>query len=214
MDKMSFFSKKLNKTIDIAAAPALEGATAGGNLMYGWNNYSGSWLDKGWNNFSGSWQDKGWNNFSGSWVDGGWNNYSGSWKDKGWNNFSGSWSDGSGGGGGGCFISSACVEYRQMTDDCYELQVLRQFRDNMVATDESMRDLVLDYYRKAPSIVKRIKQSENPDEIWAELYDDLVLKCVSLIEEEDFEAAKENYIQIFRDLEMKFGGSSDEMNHD
>lgn len=212
MDKMTFFSKKLNKAIDITPNAAVEGVTEGVNLMAGWNNYSGSWLDNGWNNYSGSWQDKGWNNYSGSWIDKGWNNYSGSWSDKGWNNYSGSWSDG-GGGGGGCFISSACVEYKQLADDCYELQVLRQFRDNMVATDESVRELVLNYYRKAPSIVKNIRQLDNPDEIWSELYDNLVLKCVSYIEDEDFEAAKDNYLQIFKELEKRFGTNDSEECH-
>lgn len=212
MDKMAFFSKKLNKVIDFTPNTAVEGVMEGVNLIAGWNNYSGSWLDKGWNNYSGSWQDKGWNNYSGSWIDGGWNNYSGSWSDKGWNNYSGSWSDG-GGGGGGCFISSACVEYMQLADDCYELQVLRQFRDNMVATDESVRELVLNYYRKAPSIVKNIRRFENPNEIWSELYDNLVLKCVSYIEDEDFEAAKDNYLKIFRELEKRFGANDSEGNH-
>ncbi len=212
MDKMAFFSKKLNKVIEFAPNTTVEGAVEGVNLMAGWNNYSGSWLDKGWNNYSGSWQDKGWNNYSGSWIDEGWNNYSGSWSDKGWNNYSGSWSDG-GDGGGGCFISSACVEYKQLKDDCYELQVLRQFRDNMVATDESVREMVLDYYRKAPSIVKKIRQSENPNKIWSELYENLVLKCVSYIEDEDFEAAKENYLRIFIDLEKRFGTNDGEESH-
>ena len=32
------------------------------------------------------------------------------------------------GNSGGCFLTTACVTYRGLADDCYELNVLRNFR--------------------------------------------------------------------------------------
>lgn len=180
--------------------PATEGVPS---IHLSWNNFYGSWSDGGWNNFYGSWSDGGWNNFYGSWSDAGWNNFYGSWSDAGWNNFYGSWGDG-GDNGGGCFLTTACVNYKQLPDDCYELQVLRAIRDTIVDWDEEMREMVLEYYRIAPAIVTKINEQERKDEIWAALYDDLVTPCVRFYEKQEIDKAVELYINTVRSLKEKY----------
>ena len=212
MRKVSVFSKKLNRAIDFVLPPRQELLPAGAspqgkaldNFMFGWNNQSGSWLDKGWNNQSGSWQDKGWNNQSGSWIDSGWNNRSGSWSDSGWNNQSGSWSDGGGGGGGGCFISTACTQYKGLPDDCYELQTLRLLRDELVKQSDELRTMILDYYKKAPVIVKKIQEQDDADVRLEALYHDLVEKCVGLYEVGKYDEAIKVYCNVYDALVQEF----------
>jgi hypothetical protein len=212
MRKISVFSRKLNQTIDFVLSPRQEllsasashPGTAMDNYLFGWNNQSGSWLDNGWNNQSGSWQDGGWNNQSGSWIDSGWNNRSGSWSDSGWNNQSGSWTDGGGGGGGGCFISTACAQYKGLPDDCHELQILRSFRDAMAEQSEELRAMILDYYRKAPIIVKKLNELEDAEARFEALYHNLVERCVHLCETGQVDDAISVYRGIYDSLIEEF----------
>ncbi len=80
-----------------------------------------------------------------------------------------------------CFLTTACVEHKGLKDNCYELETLRAFRDN--------------YVKKAPSIVRKIKSSNNKKEILDKLYED-IQKAVKLIEGEEYEKAFELYYNI------------------
>lgn len=181
-----------------------EGVKIGGSgIAFAWNNSSGSWLDKGWNNSSGSWQDKGWNNSSGSWIDKGWNNSSGSWQDKGWSNSSGNWGD-SGGSGGGCYITTACVTFKGLDDNCHELKILRRYRDQLIQEDDNFRAKVLEYYRKAPLIVQHIELDTEKDKVLESLYQNMILPCVSLLENGQAEEAKALYLESYEDLSKRY----------
>lgn len=209
MDKLRVFSEKLGKVMDVAFRDdgmlvTPEGIVVDGNgIVMAWNNSSGSWVDQGWNNSSGSWQDKGWNNSSGGWIDQGWNNSSGRWSDKGWSNSSGNWGD-AGGGSGGCFITTACVEHQGLSDDCAELETLRKYRDILVQEDEDFRSKVLEYYRKAPLIIQAIEKSENSNDVYTQLYHDMIKPCVALLDKGDMEEAKKLYLNYYELLSQEY----------
>ena len=133
-----------------------------------------------------------------------WNNGYGAWVDKGWNNGYGTWSDGGGSSGGGCFISSACVRSQGLNDDCRQLVVLRALRNSMIEQDEDFRELVLEYYRKAPQIVSAIDTLENSSEVYEWLYHNLVERCVALYEEGAIDEAIAVYKEIFKQLEEAY----------
>lgn len=210
MNKLSVFSGKLNQMIEAAfdneEIPIIpEGEPNSMGLCYagGWNNSSGSWLDNGWNNSSGSWQNNGWNNSSGSWINNGWNNSSGSWSNQGWSNSSGNWSD-SGSSGGGCFLTTACVEHKGLPDDCVELETLRRYRDRMVQEDEAFRSKVLEYYRNAPLILQQIEKSGESGRVYEQLYDDMIKPCVELLEQGREEEAKRLYLNGYEQLAAEY----------
>ena len=99
-----------------------------------------------------------------------------------------------------CFITTACVSQMRHNDNCYELQVLRNFRDNyLIKTEEGKKDIE-EYYRNAPEIVEMINKSPDRKEIYNELYQTLVLKSIELINEEKYEDAYENYKSIYKML--------------
>ena len=176
----------------------------GPSVELAWNNYYGSWTDGGWNNYYGSWSDGGWNNYYGSWSDGGWNNYYGSWSDGGWNNYYGSWGNGNTGGGGGCFLTSACVEHKGLPDDCYELTLLRRFRDEYVLSTEKGKCDIAHYYTVAPKIVSKIKLEANAKEIFKDIYSSLITPCVELISLGENAKAYCFYKQYSTELEQKY----------
>ena len=134
-----------------------------------------------------------------------WNNNSGSWQDEGWSNSSGSWGD-SGGGSGGCFITSACVESRGLTDDCTELRTLRRYRDILAQEDEDFRKKVLEYYRRAPLIIQEIEKGGESDKIYDQLYNQMVQQCVALLEQDKIEEAKNLYLNYYEYLSCNMAG--------
>ncbi len=101
----------------------------------------------------------------------------------------------------GCFLTSACVEAKGLPDDCYELTVLRKFRDEYLAKQECGPCEINHYYHVAPSIVSKIKSGPNANTIFSHIYEELVVPCVSLIEEGKLERAHEKYRNYILKLE-------------
>lgn len=102
-----------------------------------------------------------------------------------------------------CYLTTACVEYRGLPDDCYELSTLRAFRDNYVKKLEGGEALVKKYYETAPAIVSKINESEQKDEIYVQIYD-YITKCIEKIENKDFSTALELYTDMVEKFSKKF----------
>ncbi|MBQ2920695.1 MAG: hypothetical protein IJE58_05890 [Oscillospiraceae bacterium] len=82
----------------------------------------------------------------------------------------------------GCFLTSACTAARGLPDDCHELTVLRDFRDNWLKQHPNGVTLIAHYYEVAPRIVEAIDKLENRLEIWDGVYREMVVPCVKMIE--------------------------------
>lgn len=104
-----------------------------------------------------------------------------------------------------CFISTACVEAKELPDDCLELQVLRTFRDTYVRELPNGNDLIQNYYALAPSIVRRINTRPDRIHVYSSLYGDLVQRCVDLILDHKPEEALQTYMKTVRSLELHYG---------
>ncbi|WP_294823404.1 CFI-box-CTERM domain-containing protein [uncultured Eubacterium sp.] len=84
------------------------------------------------------------------------------------------------GSSGGCYLTTACIKAKGLPDDCYELEVLRSFRDNWLMNQPDGDEEIKEYYRIAPKIVVGINKCENSNEVWNKVYKK-ICKCVSLI---------------------------------
>lgn len=62
---------------------------------------------------------------------------------------------------GGCFISTAVCQSQNLPDDCFELQTLRGFRDNQLLNDNSLKELVFQYYEMSPNLVHKVENNLN-----------------------------------------------------
>lgn len=89
-----------------------------------------------------------------------------------------------------CFLTSACMKYFQgnFDDNCYELRVLRWFRDNFVSKED-----IEHYYKVAPIIVEAINREDNSSDIYNYIYDNIVVYCVKQIEAGNYEEAYTRY---------------------
>ena len=68
---------------------------------------------------------------------------------------------------GSCYLTTACMKHFnvEFDDNCYELQVLRWFRDNFVSIED-----VNHYYKTAPIIVDGINKSADYENIYLDIY--------------------------------------------
>ena len=105
-------------------------------------------------------------------------------------------SDGStstGSSGGGCYLTTACVEARSLPDDCDELMTLREFRDGYMKEQPEGESDIKTYYRVAPKIVEAINAREDSKQIYNDLYENMIVPCVEMIKNGKLEEAYSLY---------------------
>ncbi|MHB8260358.1 MAG: DUF2188 domain-containing protein [Bacteroidia bacterium] len=93
-----------------------------------------------------------------------------------------------------CFLTTSCVKYFGLPDDCYELQTLRKFRDNYLLKSSGGRELVQQYYSIAPSLVKKLERNFDRKNLFEEIFYEIKKACKA-IENKEFERAKIIYEQ-------------------
>ena len=102
---------------------------------------------------------------------------------------------------GSCYLTSACMQHfnAEFNDNCYELQVLRWFRDHFVSEED-----IIHYYETAPVIVEAINNSSNFQEVYSDIYQNVVKFCVHAIELKQYDEAYERYKISILSLEEKY----------
>jgi hypothetical protein len=106
-------------------------------------------------------------------------------------------------GGGWCYITTACAQHQGLDDNCEELTVLRDFRDNYLMKKKKGKELIKLYYDYAPLILENIKKSSEEEEILARLYR-MIKICVDSIKRGDNEFAYTTYCKMVVELKDEF----------
>jgi hypothetical protein len=101
---------------------------------------------------------------------------------------------------GGCYLTSACVAYAGLADDCHELATLRAFRDRHLRQSATGRRLIDEYYAVAPSIVAAIEQSRRRARLYAGILR-TVRACVAAIEQTQSDKAQRLYVNMVKRLQ-------------
>lgn len=103
-----------------------------------------------------------------------------------------------------CYITTAVCRSLDKPDDCYELRLLRDYRDQYMLESEEGRATVKEYYNIAPTIVKRIDRQEDAAAVYADIWEEYVSPCVHLIEEGKKEECRSLYSDMVHKLEKKY----------
>ncbi len=91
-----------------------------------------------------------------------------------------------------CFITTSCVKYFGLPDNCYELQTLRKFRDNHLLKSKKGQELVFQYYLLAPVIVTKMEQTRQRQFLFKEVFLQIGEAC-NAIEMKKFSKATRIY---------------------
>lgn len=96
-------------------------------------------------------------------------------------------------GSSSCFLTSACCEYRNLPDNCYELERLRQFRDTYIKKQEYGAELIKNYYDIAPEIIEAINQNPQKGDIYQNIWDKIHV-IIQLIDQDKPDVAIIEYM--------------------
>ena len=107
-------------------------------------------------------------------------------------------------GGGFCFITTAVCEYFNKQDDCYELTMFREFRDNWLINQPNGEELVKEYYRIAPKIVEGIEISHFKGDVYQNLWDKYLSSCLSFIESKRYIECMDLYKYMVECLKLAY----------
>ena len=103
------------------------------------------------------------------------------------------------GSSGGCFLTTACCEYKGLPDDCYELETMRKLRDHYISKQPYGKKLINDYYAEAPLIVDKINSSENKEEIFENVFEKIT-DIVKMVDAGQNDEAVICYMMLLQDL--------------
>lgn len=95
-----------------------------------------------------------------------------------------------------CYITTAVCESRHKPDDCYELSLLRSFRDHYLLQREDGAAMVHEYYDVAPSIVKHIGKRPDAAAIYEGIWQQYLSPCIRLIESD----RKEECVDLYKHM--------------
>lgn len=100
-----------------------------------------------------------------------------------------------------CYLTTACMRHmsKSFDDNCYELTVLRWFRDKFVSKED-----IDHYYEVAPIIVETINKEEKSDIIYDYIYDNIVDYCIGKIEQRNYDEAYNRYKNSVLEFEEQF----------
>lgn len=104
----------------------------------------------------------------------------------------------------GCFITSAVCNSLGKSDDCYELNLFRRYRDEWLVNQPGGEKLISEYYRIAPRIISKINSSDNPEYIYKNLWKDFLKPCMQLLLNGQNVMCKIKYCEMVSELKNKF----------
>lgn len=103
-----------------------------------------------------------------------------------------------------CFITTAVCKYFNKPDDCYELTLLRKFRDTWLVKQPGGNELVKEYYSVAPNIVTALDNYSEKDKVYIHIWNNYIKPCIKLIELGANDTCKDLYMNMVNELKEKF----------
>lgn len=103
-----------------------------------------------------------------------------------------------------CYVTTAVCRSLNKPEDCYELNLLRDYRDNYLALTENGESLVNRYYDIAPTIVKRIDKSADAEEKYHYIWERYLKPCIAYIEMGEKEQCGREYIKMMEELQEQY----------
>ncbi|MBO5292237.1 MAG: hypothetical protein J6B10_03535 [Lachnospiraceae bacterium] len=103
-----------------------------------------------------------------------------------------------------CYVTTAVCQSLHKPDNCYELLLLKKYRDEYLAGTEGGSELIHEYYNIAPTIVKRINKCADAQEKYRFIWENYLQPCVELIETGRNEECRDLYVKMVEKLHQEY----------
>jgi hypothetical protein len=99
-----------------------------------------------------------------------------------------------------CYITTAVTETLGLADNCYELQSFRRFRDEYMAAQPRGELQIMEYYLTAPAIVAAIDRSPCKNQVYRNIWDRHLSRCLTMYEQNRYEECRQAYWDMVSEL--------------
>jgi hypothetical protein len=103
-----------------------------------------------------------------------------------------------------CFITTAVTQTMGLPDDCYALCAFRSFRDGYLAAQPHGRLEIMEYYLTAPAIVAAIDSSPSKEQVYRDIWDKQLSKCLRLYEQMRYKQCRRAYEDMVGELRERW----------
>jgi hypothetical protein len=110
------------------------------------------------------------------------------------------------GASNGCFITTAVCNSLGKSDNCEELELLRQFRDQFILTMPNGKSEIDYYYLISPDIVSKIMDQQDSDDLFKQIHLEYIAPAIQLIKEDKKHDAYLLYKLMVSTLTSKYPG--------
>ncbi len=109
-----------------------------------------------------------------------------------------------------CFLTTTICNIFGMDDDCYGLNVMRNFRDTILVNDSKYYPLLAEYEFVGPEISKKMLEDENSEEVASYYFENYIYDIlVNIVINNDYEKAVSMYVTMVNDLKRLYGISKE-----
>lgn len=112
-----------------------------------------------------------------------------------------------------CYVTTAVCQGLHKPQDCREIKLMKQYRDEYLLRQEDGERAVEEYYNIAPTIVKRIAKTDAPEEKYQYLWEHYLKFCVAMIENGQYQECRQAYEQMVEELKMEYLITNDREGH-
>lgn len=103
-----------------------------------------------------------------------------------------------------CFITTAVCESLGKPDNCYELTLLRRYRNTYMMCSQQGARAVEEYYRIAPAIVEKIGSFQDSAAIYQSIWTQYLSPCIHSIEENRLSDCANIYTDMVNTLKLQY----------
>lgn len=103
-----------------------------------------------------------------------------------------------------CYVTTAVCNSLGKDENCYELSLLKDYRDGFLSNEPDGEALIKEYYNIAPTIVNRINKCSDSHEQYEEIYKTYLSPCIEMIENGQNADCKKMYVNMIRTLQEKY----------
>jgi len=103
----------------------------------------------------------------------------------------------------GCFISTTICNLLGKEDNCYELNLLRKFRDEWLRCSDEGVEMIKKYYEISPKLLQHLENASKIDNnIFEKLYTNFLSEIIECIENKNFNKGLIKYQKMLSYIEM------------
>ncbi len=103
-----------------------------------------------------------------------------------------------------CYITTAVCNTLQKDQDCYEINLLKEYRDQYLFFADQGEAVIHDYYDIAPTIIKRINKSADSERVYHTIWTTYLEPCIQCIEQNKKEECRDIYTQMVQNLYKEY----------